>query len=341
MSYSILSSEVKQQLEQERSRLRSDRDAIIQSAVQQATVAIDRALQQLDSLLEDESENNGSVNLSDTGTQLESPKAQSQKTPTEGQSSTKAKGKGRQQPANHFNGKVLKAEFAGLSPIEAMVRVINQSPEQTFDAETVIRAVYDEFDPADLPTAKRSVKITLVGGAKKGWLERVQENPPLFKALTGAKSPADAPTIERPDVAEVTPAEPDADEPSESPRKAAKVKAQPRARAKEKGKQPKSQSFNANNPKRSFRGMEPLQAMINVTAIHPEQSFSTVDIIREVYGEFEESEMPRAIKSVAGTLTRGVQRGFLEKTQSNPAQFKFKASGEESILAQEKEPVSA
>ena len=87
--------------------------------------------------------------------------------------------------------------------------------------------------------------------------------------------------------------------------------------------------------------MEPLQAMVNVTATNPEQSFSTAEIIREVYGEFDEAEMPRAIKSVAGTLTRGVQRGFLEKTQSNPTLFKFKASGEESILAQEKESVSA
>lgn len=347
MSYSILSSEVKQQLEQERSRLKSDRDAIIQSAVEQATAAIDRALQQLDLLLGDESENNGSGNyLLDLETQPDLSKAQSKTSTPKGQSSTKSKGKGQQPTANHFNGKVLKAEFAGLTPIEAMVQVINQSPEQTFDAEEVIRTVYDEFDPADLPTAKRSVKITLVGGAKKGWLERVQENPPIFKALTGAKSLADAPTNDQSDEStEGTSAEPDDDEPSDSseksPRKASKVKAQPRARAKEKGKQSKSQSFNAKNPKRSFRGMEPLQAMVNVTATNPEQSFSTADIIREVYGEFEESEMPRAIKSVAGTLTRGVQRGFLEKTQSNPALFKFKASGEESIFAQEKESVSA
>ncbi len=344
MSYSILSSEVKQQLEQERSRLRRDREAIIQSAVQQATIAIDRALQQLDSLL-GESENNGSSShLLDSEPQSDSSETPPQKTSTpKDQSSTKSKGKGRQSTVNRFNGKVLKPEFAHLSPIEAMVQVVNQAPKQTFDAETVINAVYDVFDPEDLPTAKRSVKITLVGGAKKGWLERVQENPPLFRAVTGAGSSA-AP-VEQPKATEVTSAEPDDDEPSGLPetshKKASKVKAQPRARAKEKGRQSKSQSFNAKNPKRSFRGMEPLQAMVNVTATHPEQAFSTADIIREVYGEFEEAEMPRAIKSVAGTLTRGVQRGFLEKTQSNPALFKFKASGEESILAQEKEAVSA
>jgi len=348
MSYSILSSEVKQQLEQERARLRSDREAIIQSAVQQATIAIDQALQQLDSLL-GESENKGSSNhLLDSDTPSEPSKTLAKKTSTpKGQSSTQSKrGKGRQPTVNRFNGKVLKPEFAHLSPIEAMVQVVNQAPEQTFDAETVIRAVYDEFDPADLPTAKRSVKITLVGGAKKGLLDRVQENPPLFKAVTSQKPFATAPTIDPVDEpTEVTSGEVDGEEPVDAvkatPKKASKAKAQPRARAKEKGKPAKSQSFNPQEPKRSFRGMEPLQAMVNVTATHPEQAFSTADIIREVYGEFEEAEMPRAIKSVAGTLTRGVRRGFLEKTQSNPALFKFKASGEESSLAPEKEAVSA
>jgi hypothetical protein len=339
MSYSILSHEVKQQLEQERSRLRSDREAIIQSAVQQATVAIDRTLQQLDSLL-GEPENNGSSNhLLDSEPQSDSPKAPSKQTSTpKDQSSTKSNGKGRQATVNRFNGKVLKPEFAHLSPIEAMVQVINQSPEQTFGAEEIIRAVYDEFDPADLPSAKRSVKITLVGGAKKGLLERVQENPPLFKALMSQKPLVDASRIDPlNEPTEVTSREADGEEPADSaktsPKKASRAKAQPRARAKEKGKQPKSQSFNPKEPKRSFRGMEPLQAMVDVTATHPEQSFSTADIIREVYGEFEEAEMPRALKSVAGTLARGVQRGFLEKTQSNPALFKFKASGEESRLA--------
>jgi len=89
MSYSILSSEVKQQLEQERARLRSDREAIIQSAVQQATIAIDQALQQLDSLL-GESENKGSSNhLLDSDTPSEPSKTLAKKTSTpKGQSST-------------------------------------------------------------------------------------------------------------------------------------------------------------------------------------------------------------------------------------------------------------
>jgi len=341
MSYSILSNETKQQLEQERARLTADRDAVIQTAVQQATAALDRALQQLNDLLNDGQAHNGYGSRGETIVQPseqslpEHPAKQAKKTSTpKGQSKLKSEGKGQHPAAHQFNSKVLKPEFAGLSPIKAMVQVIEQSPEQTFDAEEVIRTVYDEFDPADLPTAKRSVKITLVGGAKKGWLERVQENPPLFKALTGAKSPAGALTDDQSDEAiEVTSAEPDDDEPSDSPerssKKAAKGKAQPRARAKEKAKQPKAQSFEATKTKRSFRGMEPLQAMVNVTATDPARSFSTVEIIREVYGEFEESEMPRAIKSVAGTLTRGVRRNFLEKTHSNPAQFKFKASGKE------------
>ena len=333
MSYSILSDETRQQLEQERSRLSNDRATIIEAAVQQATKAIDLALQQLNSLLGDESTSNGHESY------LPELEAVVQSKASSDQSVTKSKGKRGQQKTKPFDGKVLKPEFDGLSPIDAMVQVIQQSPEQSFDAEAVIRAVYDEFDEAELPKAKRSVKITLVLGVKKGLLEKVQDHPPLFKALTEAGQKS----YESNDTASVSESEPDEDEPdvvAEKPRKASKVKVKPRARAKG-AEQPETQTFNAQSPKRAFRGMEPLQAMINVTATAPERSFSTNDIIHEVYGEFEGTEMARAIKSVAGTLTRGMRQGFLEKTHNNPAQFKFKASSEESKLAPEQESIPA
>ena len=335
MSYSILSDEARQQLEQERSRLSNDRETIIQTAVQQATAAIDLALQNLNSLLGDELMSSGRGDyLADAETEVQSKASTTQ-------SVTKSKGKRGQQKAKQFDGKVIKPEFAGLSPIDAMVQVIQQSPEQAFDAETVIRAVYDDFDEAELPKAKRSVKITLVLGVKKGLLEKVQDHPPLFKALSGA----DQGSHQADDTASDSEAEPDEDEPdddaTEKPKKASKVKAKPKAKSKGTAKQSEAQSFDAQNPKRAFRGMEPLQAMINVTATNPERSFSTNDIIREVYGEFEGTEMARATKSVAGTLTRGMRQGFLEKTHSNPAQFKFKTSGEESRSAQEQESISA
>ena len=331
MSYSILSDEIRQQLEQERSRLSSDRETIIQTAVQQATAAIDLALQNLNSLLGDESMSNGH------GTYL--PEAVVHSKASTQQSVTKSKGKRGQSKVKLFDGKVLKPEFEGLAPIDAMVQVIQQSPEQSFDAEAVIRAVYDEVDESELPKAKRSVKITLVLGVKKGLLEKVQDHPPMFKALTGdnhESQPVD-------DAESISDDEPDADTlpATKKPRKSSKVKPKPRARSKGTAKQSEPQSFDAKNTKRAFRGMEPLQAMVNVTATDPERSFSTSDIIREVYGDFEGAEMARAIKSVAGTLTRGMRQGFLEKTHNNPAQFKFKASGEESRSPQEQESIPA
>ncbi len=333
MSYSILSDQTRQHLEQERSRLSNDRETIIQSAVEQATAAIDLALQHLNSLLGDESMSNSHGNSLPSKAVMQSETSTSQLV-------TKSKGKQGQQKAKPFDGKVLKPEFEGLAPIDAMVQVIQQSPEQPFDAETVIRAVYDEFDEAELLKAKRSVKITLVLGVKKGLLEKVQDHPPLFKALTGAAQKSD----EADDAISVSEVEADEDQPSDDKAKkpkTSKVKAKPRARAKGSEQQSESQAFDAQNPKRAFRGMEPLQAMVNVTATDPDRSFSTNDIIREVYGEFEGTEMARAIKSVAGTLTRGMRQGFLEKTHNNPAQFKFKTSGEEARLAQEQESISA
>ncbi|MCY7321993.1 MAG: hypothetical protein LH660_09410 [Phormidesmis sp. CAN_BIN36] len=334
MSYSILSDETRQHLEQERSRLNNDRETIIQTAVEQATAAIDLALQHLNSLLGDESISNSHEN------QLPDLEAEMQSEVSTSQSVTKSKGKRGQQKAKPFDGKVLRPEFEELSPIDAMVQVIQQSPGRSFDAEAVIRAVYDEFDEAELPKAKRSVKITLVLGVKKGLLEKVQDHPPLFKALTEESQESD----EADDTASVSKAEPDeefADAETKDSKKASKVKAKPRATSKGKEQQSEAQAFDAQNPKRAFRGMEPLQAMINVTATDPERSFSTNDIIREVYGEFEGAEMSRAIKSVAGTLTRGMRQGFLEKTHNNPAQFKFKTSSEEARLAPEQESISA
>ena len=333
MSYSILSDQTRQHLEQERLRLSNDRETIIQTAVEQATAAIDLALQHLNSLLGDESMSNSHGNYLPSEAVMQPEASTSQLV-------TQPKGKRGQQKAKPFDGKVLKPEFEGLAPIDAMVQVIQQSPGQSFDAETVIRAVYDEFDEAELLKAKRSVKITLVLGVKKGLLEKVQDHPPLFKALTGAVKKSD----KADDAVSVSEVEADEDQPSDDKAKqpkTSKVKAKPRARAKGSEQQSESQAFDAQNPKRAFRGMEPLQAMVNVTATDPDRSFSTNDIIREVYGEFEGTEMARAIKSVAGTLTRGMRQGFLEKTHNNPAQFKFKTSGEEARLAQEQESISA
>lgn len=332
MSYSILSDKTRQHLEQERSRLNNDRETIIQTAVEQATAAIDLALQHLNSLLGDESISNSHDQLPDLEAEVQSEVSTGLV--------TKSKGKQGQQKAKPFDGKVVKPEFEGLSPIDAMVQVIQQSPGQSFDAEAVIHAVYGEFDEAELPKAKRSVKITLVLGVKKGLLEKVQDHPPLFKALTGESQESDKANGNA-SVSRVEPDEELADAETKNSKKASKVKAKPRATSKGKEQQSEAQAFDAQNPKRAFRGMEPLQAMINVTATDPERSFSTNDIIREVYGEFEGAEMSRAIKSVAGTLTRGMRQGFLEKTHNNPAQFKFKTSSEESRLAPEQESIPA
>jgi hypothetical protein len=368
MSYSILSHATRQQLEQERSRLRQDRAAIIQTAIEQATAQIDKTLQHLDTLLGDApalsesqapEQNGNGKSLPDLETSLESvpsiePIAQ-ESSATSAKAIPKAKGrpsqnKGKsrgQQKSTSFDSKVLRPEFEGHSPISAMAQMMGQSPDRSFSVEEVISALYPDFDPAETSKATRSVHITLALGAKKGLLEKVQENPSRFKAVAGAKPEVASESANQSSngTASTAQVETDVEESSEapvkSPRRSSIPKAQPRAkakgrpskpasakaqpRAKAKGASSKSQSFDAKSPKPEFKDMEPLRAMVSVTAATPNQPFSTIDIIREVYGEFQDAELARAIKSVAGTLARGVKKGFLEKVQNHPALFQFKS----------------
>ncbi len=94
----------------------------------------------------------------------------------------------------------------------------------------------------------------------------------------------------------------------------------------QKRKRRKSKSFDAEDLKSEFKGLSAIDAMIQVLAKAGGQAFSTDEMIQQVYGEFEESEMPRARKSVAGVLARGARFNTFDKVQEKPARYKLSDS---------------
>lgn len=226
MSYSILSPESKQQLEQERSRLSQDRQSIIASV----TGEIDRLIQQIDSLL---GETTAAVTSEPKQAKASKKVAEVAVQPTKStkkaitQSTTKPtikptvqrkgkakavssasaskvadddkaktqkgvsdekpkKGKRKQQL---FDAKQLKADFGEMSPTDALLHVMLQSPNQSFSTDEMIQELYDEFDEADLQRARKSVAGVFSRGMRFGKLEKIQEHPSRYR-LVGSMASA-------------------------------------------------------------------------------------------------------------------------------------------------------
>lgn len=219
MSYSILSPESKQQLEQERSRLSKDRESIIASV----TGEIDRLIQQIDSLLGETtaatsapkqakaSKKVAEVTVQPTKSTKKAITKSTPKPPTKPTVQRKGKAKAvssasaskvatankaktqkvvsdekpkkgkRQQQL--FDAKQLKADFGDMSPTDALLQVMLQSPNQSFSTDEMIQELYDKFDEADLPRARKSVAGVFSRGMRFGKLEKIQEHPSRYRLV--------------------------------------------------------------------------------------------------------------------------------------------------------------
>jgi hypothetical protein len=185
MSYSILSQETRQQLEQERFRLVHDREAILASV----TAELDRLVQQLDRLLGNESTdadafthlNGGAVDSAAPVAKLDVFQISANEAkvlePDTDQTTPKAK----QQDVKAFDAKQLKLDFKDMSASDAVVQILRQSPDQTFETDELIEALYEPFDQSDMGRARKSMSAVLLYGSRAGKFEKVQEHPARYK----------------------------------------------------------------------------------------------------------------------------------------------------------------
>ncbi|MBW4422404.1 MAG: hypothetical protein KME13_24870 [Myxacorys californica WJT36-NPBG1] len=201
MTYSILSHDSKQQLEQERSRLMHERETIIESV----TAEINRLIQHIDALLGSEgmAEGNGTVDaavptvdaavpakgtrkgkaksaasgaVSSAKLQESAPSDLDEVTaPDDGQQKRKRR------KSKSFDAEDLKSEFKGLTAIDAMIQVMKKAGDQTFSTDEMIEQVYGEFDEAEMPRARKSVAGVLARGARFNTFDKVEEKPARYK----------------------------------------------------------------------------------------------------------------------------------------------------------------
>ncbi|MGG6268432.1 hypothetical protein ACQ4M3_19440 [Leptolyngbya sp. AN03gr2] len=211
MPYAILDNSVRKNLEQERDRLKGDRDSIVKAAVAAATSEIDQTLEYLNGLLGGQIEPPTNGKGKKAATTIELPKVEAEpeakpKQQRKGRGKAKAaaeettkvapekktRGKGKKAeeaaPKKQRNVKppvpfdaTMKRDFKGLTPAEAVLKVLTGSPSETFTTDEVIDILYGSLPSIQVPEARKRIALTLAHGMRKGSYEKVDENPSRFK----------------------------------------------------------------------------------------------------------------------------------------------------------------
>ncbi|BAU15702.1 hypothetical protein LEP3755_62670 (plasmid) [Leptolyngbya sp. NIES-3755] len=188
MSYLVLSDATRQNLEQERSRLINDRQKIVTEIEASARAELDRTLQTLNALLTEspEVETVPADEIVEAVTELlehaedssAQPAFQSRKTGTK-----KAKSEAKEQSKSSaaFDAKRLKRKFKGSSLIDAIVQTMQQDATKIYTIDDLIAGVYDKFDEAEMPRARKTLGATLMHANRAGTVERVSEKPSRYK----------------------------------------------------------------------------------------------------------------------------------------------------------------
>jgi hypothetical protein len=210
MDFSVLSSDFRTQLEQQRDRLASERDAIVQAAVEHATTTIDANLAHINALLGN----------SDSPTQAEPPavksstKTKQKKAALESEIEPKGTRKKRilksaavfqESPAletvkekstvskaskpskvaskaSKSNGvPSLKAEFKNMDLASAIPIVFNQDPDRLFSVDNVIEALYGSVDEDIMGKSRQRIGVSLGHSLKREEIIRIQDKPAIYQ----------------------------------------------------------------------------------------------------------------------------------------------------------------
>jgi pyruvate/2-oxoglutarate dehydrogenase complex dihydrolipoamide acyltransferase (E2) component len=189
---SILTKDLKSNLEETRSRLLSERKAILQAAKSEAEAELDKTLQHIDQLLGSSS----SAPSKPAAKAKVSPAAEAAPAP---KASPAPKGKGKAKAAapaetkkaapaakgrkssKSFDASSLKSEFKSMKAMDAIVQVLGGAKE-SMSIDDLIGRLYDPFDEAEMSKARMSVAITTKHAERRGLLKKVQDNPSRFSA---------------------------------------------------------------------------------------------------------------------------------------------------------------
>lgn len=222
MPYAILDKSVRSNLEQERDRLKKDRASIIEAAVASATSEIDKTLEYLNGLLGGTIEPNGTAVVAaapaapaakkgrgkakaaaapaaapapapakkaPAAKAAKAPAAKAVKAPAaKAAKAPAAKAPKEEKPKRNVKPSVpfdatMKRDFKGLTPAEAVLKVMTDSPKDTFTTDEMIQILYGSLESEKMPEARKRVALMMAHGMRKGAYEKVGDNPSRFKIV--------------------------------------------------------------------------------------------------------------------------------------------------------------
>jgi hypothetical protein len=217
MDFSVLSPDFRTQLEQQRDRLSSERDAIVQAAVEQATATIDANLAHINALLgnsdrtapleppvikasrqlkqkkvaaepdiEPKAPRKKRILKSATATpESVNPvepiaKKEKKEKPTKSTAS-KAPKSGKTPAKSSSTTPTLKAEFGDLTLAAAIPTIFQKDPDRLFSVDHVIEALYGPIDDDLMGKSRQRIGVSLGHSLIREEIVRVQDKPAIYR----------------------------------------------------------------------------------------------------------------------------------------------------------------
>ena len=213
MDFSVLSPDFKTQLEQQRDRLLSERDTIVQAALEQATTTIDANLAHINALL---GHSDGSLQAEPSVLKPSTPakqkkvtaepiakKASALKEPRASQATPEAKvakpiarkekppkstvsrvtkaSRVTPTPSKSITTPPLKAEFKDMDLATAISIIFKRDSGRMFSVDNVIDTLYGPIDDALMGKSRQRIGVSLGHSLGREELVRVQDKPAIYR----------------------------------------------------------------------------------------------------------------------------------------------------------------
>lgn len=187
MDFSVLTSDFKKQLQQQRSRLLKERDGIVKAAVAQASQTVDENISHINALLGEAPvppAKRAYTRPSRVDTIAVLPKAPKGKAmsskSTETKAATKTKLSGAKSKSDAASPK-LESAFSDLTPAQAIVQVLQRASGRIFNVDEVIAGIYGVVNADVMPKTRQRIGVTLGHCARRGEFTKVQDMPAQYR----------------------------------------------------------------------------------------------------------------------------------------------------------------
>ena len=191
MASSILTSDFKKQLEQQRSRLLKERDGIVKAAVAQASQTVDANISHINALLGELGSASSSPSMKRAYTRqaktdpiapsTKSTKANKEPKNKAVSSQAKTTKAAKKTKSNNAVEPELESAFSGLTPAAAIIQVLKAASGRILNVDEVIAAIYGVVNEDVMPKTRQRIGVTLGHAARRGEFKKVQDMPAQYR----------------------------------------------------------------------------------------------------------------------------------------------------------------